>query len=125
MIRKSRNKQKESKVYHDAFEARQYLSELMKKIVFATDYGNEEDDYTKTINLDIGGGTLSYDPYYQKLAYYDDNSEYEIKEDDLKTVQRLIKEIEKRYKAFENGIKEIRTKLVKEIFDNPISKIIK
>ena len=125
MIKKSHNKKKESKVYHDTFEARQYLYELIKKVVFATGYGNEEEDYTKTINIDIGGGTLSYDPYYQKLTYYDDNSEYEIREDDLKTVQELIKEIEKRYKAFENGIKEIRTKLTKEIFDKPISKMIK
>lgn len=113
-----------AKRYHDTFKAKQELHKLMKKVIFATSYGEESDDYTKTLYLDIGTGTLSYDPYYQKLEYCDaKDCEYEIEEDDLETVQKLIKEIEKRFKLFENGIKEKRTKLVK-LFDKPIDNIL-
>ena len=109
--------------YEDGFEAKQHLHELLKKVAFSTNYGDEEDDYTKTINLNIGGGVISYDPYYQKLWFYsEDDSECEI--DDSETIKKLVKEIEKRYKGFENRIKNIRVKIVKEIFDKPINHII-
>ncbi len=112
--------------YHDTFEAKQELYELMKRIMIMTDYGYEDDDYTKTVNLDIGDGTLSYDPYYQKLTYYGSNDcEYEVKEDDLKTVQNLIKELGKRFEAFEKGIKERRKKLAEDFFSKPIDKILR
>lgn len=109
---------------HDTFEAKEELYKLMKRVVFATNYGGEEDDYTKTIHLNIGHGTLSYDPYYQRLTYYDDQDcEYDVEEDDLETVQKLVKEIKERFNQFENGIKSERTKLVKGLFDKPIGGI--
>jgi hypothetical protein len=127
MARQKHNKEEQEKIkrYHDTFEAKEKLHKLMKRVIFATDYGEEDDDYTKAVHLKIGNGTLSYDPYYQKLTYYDNNyNEYGIEEDDLETVQNLIKEVERRFKAFENGIKGIRTKAVKELFDKPIDKIL-
>jgi hypothetical protein len=47
----------------------------MIKVIYLTDNGEENDGYTKTVHLNIGDGTLSYDPYYQKLIYYD-NEDY-------------------------------------------------
>lgn len=120
----SKEELEKAKKYHDTFEAKQELYELMKKIMIVTNHGYEDDDYTETVNLDIGDGTLSYDPYYQKLTYYDSNDcEYEVKEDDLETVQELVKELRKRFKAFEGGIKEKRKKLAEDFFSKPIDKI--
>ena len=125
MIKIHKEKQDKAKKYHDTFKAKEELFELMKKVVFVTDYGNEEDDYTKTINLNIGNGILSYDPYYQKLIYYDnDGCEYEIKEDDLEIVQKLIREIETRFEKFEREIKKIRTISVEKLFNKPIDNIL-
>ncbi|MBI3027304.1 hypothetical protein HYY70_04260 [Candidatus Woesearchaeota archaeon] len=107
----------------DGNEAKEHLHKLLKKVAFSTNYGEEEKDYTKTINLNIGGGMISYDPYYQKLWFYGhDDSEFEI--DDSKTIKRLVKDIEKRYKEFEMKINITRQKIVKEIFDKPINQII-
>lgn len=128
IAKKAYNKEEieKAKKYHDTFEAKQELYELMKKIMIVTDHGYEDDDYTKTVNLDIGDGTLSYDPYYQKLTYYDSNDcECEVKEDDLETVQNLIKELGKRFEAFEKGIKERRKNLAEGFFSKPIDKILK
>lgn len=109
--------------YHDESEAKEHIHELLKKVTFSTNYGDEEDDYTKTINLNIGGGVISYDPYYQKLWFYSrDDSEFEI--DDSETIKKFVKEIEKRYKEFEMKINRTRQKIVKEIFDKPINYII-
>ena len=125
MIKIHKEKQDKAKKYHDTFKAKEELFELMKKVVFVTDYGNEEDDYTKTINLNIGNGILSYDPYYQKLVYYDnDDCEYEIKEDDLEIVQKLIREIETRFEKFKREIKKIRTSSVERLFNKPIDNIL-
>lgn len=125
MIKIHKEKQDKAKKYHDTFKAKEELFELMKKVVFATNNGNEEDDYTKTINLNIGNGILSYDPYYQKLVYYDnDGCEYEIKEEDLEIVQKLIREIETRFEKFEREIKKIRTSSVEKLFDKPIDNIL-
>ena len=125
MIKIHKEKQDKAKKYHDTFKAKEELFELMKKVVFVTNYGNEEDDYTKTINLNIGNGILSYGPYYQKLVYYDnDDCEYEIKEDDLEIVQKLIREIETRFEKFKREIKKIRTSSVEKLFNKPIDNIL-
>lgn len=108
---------------HDDYEEKEHLHNLLKKAAFSTNYGEEEEDYTKTISLSIGGGVISYDPYYQKLWFCSQNdSEFEI--DDSETIKKLAKEIEKRYKEFEMKIKRTRQKIVKEIFDRPINHII-
>lgn len=120
-----KRKQEEIKRYHDTFKAKEELYKLMKRVIFATGYGEEIKDYTKTVHLDIGDGTLSYDPYYQRLIYYDnDDYEYEVEEDELETVQNLIKEIKTRFEAFENKIKGVKAKSVKDIFDKPIDCIL-
>ncbi|MDI6738583.1 MAG: hypothetical protein QME12_08815 [Nanoarchaeota archaeon] len=106
----------------DVFNSRIGLYNLMKQVVFATGYGNEEDDYTKTISLNLGGGTLSYDPYYDGLFYYGGDEEYEI--NDIKIVKRLIKEINRRFGQFENKVKAVREKAASEAFDKPIDKTI-
>jgi len=93
----------------------------MKKVVFSTGYGEEDVDYTETIHLNIGNGTLTYDPYYQQLIYEADEDMHEFGDDDLEAIQSLIEEIEKRFTAFEAGIKESRTKLVKDLFDQPLN----
>lgn len=45
-------------------------------------------------------------------------------EDNLETVQNLIKEIGNRFAAFESKIAEIKTKAAKELFDKPIDDIL-
>ena len=122
----SKKEQKEIKRYHDAFEAKQELHKLMIKVAYITGLGEEEDDYTKTISLEIGNGTLSYDPYYQQVWYYDneDDSECQIEEDDLQTITKLIKEINQRFKEFERKNKKTREKSAEECFKKPIESII-
>ncbi|MBU2638267.1 MAG: hypothetical protein KJ955_04800 [Nanoarchaeota archaeon] len=104
--------------YRDAFDARRELYKLMKRVALATGLGEEEDDYTETLCLDIGGGTLSYDPYYDKLSFEKEDSEYEIEQDDLKTAQKLIKEITARFEVFKEtaGASQIAGK----IFGKPL-----
>ena len=103
------------KRYDDVFEAKEALHGLLKKIVFSADIGEvDEEDYTKTVFADIGEGTLSYDPYYQRLEY----KEGEI--DDVEIVNNLIYELEKRFAEFEKRIKTVREKMAREIFGKPI-----
>lgn len=122
----SKEEQEKIKRYHDTFEAKQELHKLMKRVIYTTGNGEESDDYTKTVSLDIGNGILYYDPYYQKLTYYDntDGCEFDIEEDDLESVQSLINEIKKRFEDFQNKTKDIREKSVKESFDKPIDSIL-
>ena len=128
MVKKqlSRKEQKYSDRYNDTFEAMQELHKLIIKVAYITGSGEEEDDYTKTINLEIGNGTLSYDPYYQHLLYYDpkDDSECEIEEDDFKTVTSLIKEIKLRVEEFERKNKKAREQSAEECFKKPIKDIL-
>ena len=123
----TKEEQEQAKGYQDTFEAIQELHELMKKVGYSTGLGEaDEEDYTKTVHLDIGSGTLYYDPYYQKLTYYsNDDCEHEIEEDDFETVSSLIKEIKKRFEYFQNKTKNIRDKAAKELFDKPIGNILK
>lgn len=117
MVKKRNNQSSQ-----DIFDSRRELYELIKQVVFATGYGSEEEDYTKTINLNLGEGTLSYDPYYDGLFYYEGEEEYEIS--DIKIVKNLIKEINKRFGQFENKVKAVREKAASEVFDKPIDKTI-
>jgi len=98
------------KKHQDAFEAEMELYKLMKMAMYETGLGEKEDDYTKTISLDIGGGTLSYDPYYQDITYNDEEIE------GLEALNSLIKEITKRLALFEKKTKEIRDKAAQEVF---------
>ena len=96
----------------------------MEKVAFRAAIGEKSEDYTKTLSIDIGGGVLSYDPYYQQLRFFDaDNTEYEL-DDDLESVNLLIKEISKRLKEFDRRICKTRTELAKDIFDKPIKVIV-
>ena len=52
------------------------LYDLMKIAVAVTKRGEIEEDYTKTISLDIGDGILFYDPYYNKLSYEYNNNPF-------------------------------------------------
>ena len=100
-----------SKRYHETFELRQELYKLMKKVIYKTGMGEEEDDYCKALHLDIGKGELIFDPYYQCLTYDED----EIREHDYETVERLIEEIERRYKLWQSKTKA-NAKIAEDIF---------
>lgn len=119
----SQHKEESEKLPHDTFDLRQELYKLMKKVVSATGYGEEDDDYTETISINLGGGTLSYDPYYDGLDYEEGDGEYEI--DDEKTIKELISEINRRFEQFESKVKAVREKAASEAFDKPIGGIIR
>lgn len=105
-------------------DAKESLYNLLEKVIFSTGCGEKSDDYTKTLSLDIGGGILSYDPYYQQLSFFDsDDVEFELG-DDLDVINLLIKEISKRLKEFEKKISKTRSQLAKGIFDKPLKGVI-
>ena len=112
---------KNANAYRESFEARQELYSLMKKVGGSTGCGYEEDDYTKTFYLEIGGGTLSYDPYYDQLSYIDsEECEHEVEENDSATMHGLIREIERRFETFEKETGLIRKKSPEKIIDKPL-----
>lgn len=110
----------EAKQYNDAFKARQELYELMKKAVYITENGYIEDDYTKTVYLDIGEGTLSYDPYYDKLAYGGGEVEQDIAANDFDKVVFFIDQISKCLKQLELKINGIKKEAVRAAFSAPL-----
>lgn len=91
-----------AKRYHKAFEARQELYKLMKKVIYETETGEEDDDYCKALHLYLSGRELIFDPYYQSLSY----DEEDIAEHDLETVEKLISEISKRYNLYKQKTKK-------------------
>lgn len=88
------------------------LYELMKVALIITKRGYIEEDYTKTIHLDIGEGTLSYDPYYNQLQYDDEEIE-------MNQVAFFIKELKQRLAKVEANIKE---GVVEAAFSRPLQK---
>ncbi len=97
------------------------LYDLMKIAVAVTKRGEIEEDYTKTISLDIGDGILFYDPYYNKLSYEYNNNPFIDEEDiDEEKIPYLIEEIKKRLEEVENKIKEIKDPIVKSAFNKPL-----
>jgi len=112
------------KKYRNLQDAKEELYKLMEKASFSAGIGEKSEDYTETLSIDIGGGVLSYDPYYQQLRFFDaEDMEYEL-DDDLEAVNLLIEEINKRLKEFEKRICKTRTELVEDIFEKPINGII-
>lgn len=105
-----------AKRYHKSFEARQELYKLMKKVIYETGMGEEDDDYCKALHLYIGRGELIFDPYYQSLSY----NEEDIAEHDLETVEKLISEISKRYNSYKQKTKKNKG-IAEEIFNRKIN----
>lgn len=108
-------KEDTSKRYHKAFETRQELYKLMKKVIYETGMGEEDGDYCKALHLYLGGGELIFDPYYQSLSY----DEEDIAEHDLETVEKLISEISKRYNLYKQKTKKNKG-IAEEIFNGKI-----
>ena len=68
--------------HRDLQDAKEELCKLMEKVAFRAAIGEKSEDYTETVSIDIGGGVLSYDPYYQQLRFSgSDNTEDEIDHD--------------------------------------------
>jgi len=96
---------------HSGDDNLEELYELMRIALAITKRGYIEDDYTKTIYLYIGEGTLSYDPYYNQLSY--DDEEIEISQATF-----FIKEIKKR-------LAQVEAKITKSVVEAAFSKPLK
>ncbi len=87
----------------------------MKKVIYETGMGEEDDDYCGALHLYIGEGELIFDPYYQSLSY----GEEDIVEHDLETIKKLIAEISKRYNLYKQKTKKDKG-IAEEIFNGKI-----
>ncbi|MBS3121054.1 hypothetical protein J4420_05025 [Candidatus Woesearchaeota archaeon] len=89
------------------------LHQLLELAMSVTGRGYVSDDYTKSIEFEIGDVTIFSDPYYGTVQI----DETDV---DSKTIQKLIKEVKRRLFQFDKKIETIREQAASEIFDKPI-----
>lgn len=96
------------------------LFELAMKV---TGRGDVSDDYTKTIEFELGELNIILDEYYSRLTILIEGCEYEIDERDS-VIDNLKEEIKKRILEFDKKTKRLKEKISEEVFDKPINKEI-
>ncbi len=97
------------------------LHKLLKNIVIKTGLGEIYDDYTDTVELNIGDITIYSCGYYHQLNL-DKNGEEINLDHDLETTKIIYQEIKKRHEQLQktNELRKSRIK-VEEIFDKTFS----
>lgn len=93
------------------------LLELTMKI---SGRGDISDDYTKTIEFQIGEINIILDEYYGRLTIDTEECDYDINERDS-IISDLIKEVKKRILDFDKKTKSIKEKISEEVFDKSLS----
>ena len=93
------------------------LLELAMKI---SGRGDISDDYTKTIEFQIGEINIILDEYYGRLTIDTEECDYDINERDS-IISDLIKEVKKRILDFDKKTKSIKEKISEEVFDKSLS----
>lgn len=86
-----------------------------------TGRGYVSDDYTKTIEFEIGEMKIIIDEYYGNLTIEIDGCEYEVSDDEF-IMEDLIEEIKKRILEFDKKTKQIKEKISEEVFNKPLNK---
>ncbi len=126
-----KEKQKIITNYNDLFDAKRELHKLFRRVVVSTKLGRQEKDPDDDIELDIGGGSIGSCGRYGQVRYYPEGvfGEYQL-DDDLKMINYLINEINKRFQEFRkardsNKIEYIngKNKFAKKFFDAPLTRI--
>lgn len=84
-----------------------------------TGRGYVSDDYTKTIEFDIGEIKIVIDEYYGNLTIEIDGCEYDISNEEF-LIGELIEEIKERILEFDKKINKTKEKISEEIFNKPI-----
>src|SRR3989344_3279467 len=89
------------------------LHQLLELALSVTGRGYIGDDYTKSIEFEIGDVIIFSDPYYGTVQI----DETDV---DSRTIRKLITEIKKRLLKFDKKIEATRDRTASEIFDKPI-----
>lgn len=95
------------------------LYALLDLAMKVTGRGYVSDDYTKTIEFELGEANIIIDEYYGRLTIEIDGCEYEITERDP-LIEILIKEVKKRILEFDRKTRKIKEKISEEVFDKPL-----
>lgn len=110
----------------EEIESNENLSEiyilyaLLDLAMKVTGRGYVSDDYTKTIEFQIGEINILIDEYYGRLTMESDDCEYEIMENDP-IIDNLKEEIKKRVLEFDKKTRRIKEKISEEIFEKPLN----
>ncbi|MBI4981127.1 hypothetical protein HZC30_06250 [Candidatus Woesearchaeota archaeon] len=123
--------QQKIKKYHDLFNAKNELHNLLRRVVVSTKLGTQEKQPDDDIELDIGNGSLGSCGKYEQVRYFPTGlfTEHQL-DDDLEMINYLITEIKQRFQAFRkardsNPLDHIKgkKKFAKQFFDLPLHKI--
>lgn len=107
------------KEYRELDSIKWELHDLLKKLVIKTNLGEIYDDYTDTVEFNIGNITIYSCGYYHQLDI-DKNGEEINLDHDLETAKKIYREVEKRHEQFwkTNELKKTKAK-ADNIFEKP------
>ncbi len=86
-----------------------------------TGRGYVSDDYTKTIEFDIGEIKIILDEYYGGINIEIDGCEYDVSNEEI-IIEELIEVIKERILEFDKKTSKIKEKISEEIFNRPLTK---
>lgn len=102
-----------------------YLHKLIKLAITMTGRGTVHDDYTGSIDIEVGGFAIYSDPYYNQITIYtQDDIEMRMEREDEEVLRKLADELKKRILTFERKIRNVRNEKAAEVFDRPLGHII-
>ena len=97
------------------------IYELVRLAMAVTGRGEDQDDYTGTVSLPMGGTWVTVDPYYGSVYVGSDDREDAVEDEAI--LAELEEELETRLLAFDRRIGRARDVCAKATFDEPMDHI--
>ena len=102
------------KKYRELDEIKWELHEILKELVLKTGIGDISDDYTDTVEFNLGDITIYSGSYYHELMIETDEGEIDLNHD-LETAKKIFNEVKKRNEKFDEETKG-KKKVAEKIF---------
>lgn len=102
--------------YRELDEIKFELHDLLKKLAIKTGLGYISDDYTETIEFDLGDINIISDNYYHDLKIITDEGEIDLNHN-LEIAEKILEEVQKRSEEYEKKTAGKRKNDAEEIFE--------
>lgn len=98
--------------YRELDKVKHELHELLKEIILKTGIGDISEDYTDSVEFDLGGTLIYSCGYYNELSLTNEEDEEIDLNHNLKATRKIYNEVVKRYGKLVNGteFKKIKIK---------------